>query len=365
MILKIKEKNACAFDEISLGEVMLRLDPGEGRIHTARSFRVWEGGGEYNVARGLRRCFGMRTALVSAFVDNPVGRLLEDLMLQGGVDLSLIQWIEFDGIGRKVRNGLNFTERGFGIRGAKGCSDRGHTAASQLKKGDIDWEEIFGKRGARWFHSGGIFAGLSDTTPDVLEEAMIAARKYGTIISYDLNYRASLWKDIGGQARAREVNKHLAPYVDVMIGNEEDFTACLGFEIEGVDKNLSRLEADSFEKMIARVTSAYPNFKVVATTLRGVRTATVNDWGAVCWADGAFHRATHRPGLEILDRVGGGDSFASGFIYGFMETGDPAMAVEYGAAHGALAMTTAGDTTMATLEEVKKIVDGGSARVVR
>lgn len=364
-VLDIKPADSCKYDLVSLGEVMLRLDPGEGRIHTARSFRVWEGGGEYNVARGLRRCFGMRTAVVTAFADNPIGRLIEDLILQGGVDSSFIKWAPYDGIGRTVRNGLNFTERGFGIRGAVGASDRGLTAASQLKQGDIDWETIFGKLGVRWFHTGGIFAALSESTPEVVEEAMQAAKAHGTIISYDLNYRPSLWKSIGGQQKAQEVNKRLARYADVMIGNEEDFTACLGFEVEGVDHNLANLEIGNFQKMIDKAVKAYPNFKVTATTLRAVKTATINDWGAICWADGKFYSAIHRHNLEILDRVGGGDSFASGLIYGFMTTGDPDKAVNYGAAHGALAMTTPGDTSMASLKEVEKIMDGGGARVDR
>ncbi len=365
MPLKLRSPSSCQYDQVSLGEIMLRLDPGEERIHTTRTFRVWEGGGEYNVARGLRRCFGLRTAVVTAFVDNPVGRLLEDLVLQGGVGTSFIKWTEFDGIGRKVRNGLNFTERGFGMRGAVGCSDRGHSAASQLKKGDFDWESIFGKSGAVWFHTGGIFAALSGTTPEVIEEAMTAARKHGTIISYDLNYRPSLWKDIGGKKKAQEVNKYLASMVDVILGNEEDFTACLGLEVAGVDENLSKLDVSNFKKMIEQAVKSYPNFKVVATTLRSVKTATLNDWGAVCWMGGQFYEATHRKDLEILDRVGGGDSFASGLIYGLMKTGDPGTAVEYGAAHGALAMTTPGDTSMATLKEVEKLAGGGSARVDR
>lgn len=365
MSLKIKKASECDFDELSLGEIMLRLDPGNDRIHTARYFRVWEGGGEYNVARGLRRCFGMRTAVVTAFADNPVGRLIEDFVLQGGVDTSFIKWVPYDGTGRNVRNGLNFTERGYGVRGAVGCSDRGHTAASQLKKGDIDWENIFSKRGVRWFHTGGIYAALSETTPEVILEAMQSAKNHGTIISYDLNYRPSLWKAIGGQEKAQEVNKEIAKLVDVMIGNEEDFTASLGFKVEGVKEDLSKLEVSGFKKMIENVVKDYPNFKVVATTLREVKTATVNDWGAICWYDGKFYQAVHRPSLEIYDRVGGGDSFASGLIYGFMTSGDPAKAVNYGAAHGALAMTTPGDTTMATLNEVEKLMSGGSARVVR
>jgi len=365
MGLTIKSKDSCEFDQISLGEVMLRLDPGEGRIHTTRQFKVWEGGGEYNVARGLRRCFGLRTAVVTAFVKNPVGELIEDFIIQGGVDTRFIRWVDYDGLGRQVRNGLNFTERGFGVRGALGCMDRGHSAASQLKSSDIDWDHLFGEVGVRWFHTGGIYAALSDTTPDVIIEAIQTAKKYGTIVSYDLNYRPSLWKSIGGSARAQEVNKEIAKYVDVMIGNEEDFTACLGLEVEGVDSNLTNLETESFKQMIQQAVKLYPNFKAVATTLRGVVTATVNDWGAICWVEGSFYEATHRPKLEILDRVGGGDSFASGYIYGLMELHDPQLAVEYGAAHGALAMTTAGDTTMARLSEVQKLVEGGGARVDR
>jgi 2-dehydro-3-deoxygluconokinase len=364
-IFKTKPIDACDYDLISLGEIMLRFDPGEGRIHSTRNFRVWEGGGEYNVARGLRRCFGLRTAVVTALADNAVGRLVEDFILQGGVDTSHIKWVPYDGIGRSVRNGLNFTERGFGIRGALGVSDRGHTAVSQLKKGDIDWDKLFKEIGFRWFHTGGIFAALSDTTPEVIEEAMIAARDSGTIVSYDLNYRPSLWVGIGGKAKAQEVNRRLAPYVDVMLGNEEDFTACLGFQVEEVDENLSRLNVENFKKMITQVIEAYPNFQVVATTLRTVKTASINDWGAVCWADGAFYEAPMRENLEILDRVGGGDSFASGLIYGLLTTGNAQTAVNYGAAHGALAMTTPGDTSMATLKEVEKILAGGSVRVVR
>jgi 2-dehydro-3-deoxygluconokinase len=363
--LTLKPADECRYDILSMGEVMLRLDPGEGRIRTARKFQAWEGGGEYNVARGLRRCFGLRAAVVTAFAKNEVGLLMEDFILQGGVDTSLIKWAETDGIGRSVRNGLNFTERGFGIRGAVGCSDRGNTAASQLKVGDIDWEHIFGTLGVRWFHTGGIFAALSETTGPLVIEAAKAAKKYGTVVSYDLNYRPSLWKGFGGIEKCREINREIAEYVDVMIGNEEDFTACLGFEIEGADENLTDLEVASFQKMIARATEEFPNFKATATTMRGVKTATVNDWGAMSWCNGGFYTATHRPELEIMDRVGGGDSFASGFIYGLMILGDPQQAVEYGAAHGALAMTTPGDTTMASLAEVEKIVAGAGARVDR
>jgi 2-dehydro-3-deoxygluconokinase len=364
-MLTIKAAGTCKYDLLALGEIMLRLDPGEGRIRTAREFKVWEGGGEYNVARGLRRCFGLKTAVCTAFADNDVGRLLEDFILQGGVDTEFVKWTPYDGVGRSVRNGLNFTERGFGLRGAVGIPDRGHTAASQLKPGDFDWEQIFGVAGVRWFHTGGIFAALSDTTPKLVIEAVQAAKKHGTIVSYDLNYRPSLWKSIGGKKRAQEVNREIAKYVDVMIGNEEDFTACLGFEVAGADEHLSKIDVTAFKSMIENVTAAYPNFKVTATTLRAVKSATRNDWGAICWADGKFYEAPNRPDLEILDRVGGGDSFASGLIYGFLRFNDPQKAVEYGAAHGALAMTTPGDASMASLAEVDALMKGGSARVQR
>ncbi|MBQ4571725.1 MAG: sugar kinase [Clostridia bacterium] len=365
MNLNLRKKEECTFDMISLGEIMLRLDPGEGRIKTARSFRAWEGGGEYNVARGLRRCFGMKTAVVTAFADNEVGRLIEDFIMQGGVDTSLIKWVKYDGIGRTVRNGINFTERGFGIRGAVGVSDRGNTAVSQLKAGDIDWDYIFGTLGVRWLHTGGIFAALSESTAEVAIEAVKTAKKYGTIVSYDLNYRPSLWNDIGGKEKAQAVNKEIAKYIDVMIGNEEDFTACLGFEIEGNDENLKELNIEGYYKMLEEVVKVYPNFKVIATTLRTVKTATVNDWSAICYADGKVYKGLELPGLEILDRVGGGDSFASGLIYGLMTTEDAQTAVNYGVAHGALAMTTPGDTSMASLKEVENIVKGSGARVQR
>jgi 2-dehydro-3-deoxygluconokinase len=363
--LDVKPEDGCRWDAVSFGEIMIRLDPGDVRIQTARSFRAWEGGGEYNVIRGLRRCFGMRTAVVTAIVDNAVGRLLEDLLLQGGVDISHVVWVPFDGVGRVARNGLNFTERGFGARAAAGCSDRGHTAVSQLTPGDIDWESIFGEEGVRWFHCGGICAALSETTPLVIMEAMESARRHGTVISYDLNYRGSLWQDIGGRARAREVNRQIAPMVDVMLGNEEDFTAALGFEVKGLDKNISKLNIGNFKRMIQEAVGVFPNFKVVATTLRNARTASHNDWGAVLYADGEFFEAPLREDLEIYDRVGGGDSFASGLIYAFLKGKGPQVAVNYGAAHGALAMTTPGDTTMVTLQEVERVMQGGSARVKR
>lgn len=363
---EIKPADQCRYDAVSLGEVMLRLDPGEGRIRTARQFTAWEGGGEYNVTRGLSRAFGYRTAVVTALADNEIGRLVEGLILAGGVDASNIKWKAYDGIGREVRNGLNFTERGFGVRGAVGVSDRGHTAASQLTADEVDWDHLFGELGVRWLHTGGIFAALSETAADTVIAAVEAAHRHGTVVSYDLNYRPSLWKSIGGKARAQEVNRAIAPHVDVMIGNEEDFTASLGFEVPGVDEDLAELDVSGFAAMIDEAAAAFPNFKVIATTMRTVRSATVNDWGALAWSPATgLVRAAQRDSLEILDRVGGGDSFASGLIHGLLEGESLQVSVDYGAAHGALAMTTPGDTTMANAAEVHKLAAGGGARVDR
>ncbi|MES1210132.1 MAG: sugar kinase [Pseudomonadota bacterium] len=366
MSAPIKAAADCRFDQVSLGEVMLRLDPGAGRIHTARTFQAWEGGGEYNVARGLRRCFGLRTAIVTALADNPVGRLVEDLMLQGGVDQSHVRWVKYDGVGRDARNGLNFTERGFGPRAGVGCSDRGHTAVARMRPGDVDWAHLFGGagQGARWFHTGGVFCGLSPTTPEVARAAMTEARRSGTRISYDLNYRDSLWRSAGGQAAARAVNRSLMPFVDVLFGNEEDFSAALGFEVEGVDPAFKDLPTAGFRNMIAAVVAAFPNVTTVATTLRTARSASVNGWGAICYHQGAFYEVPQRD-VEILDRVGGGDSFASGLIHGLLSGQDAQWALECGVAHGALAMSTPGDTTMSTLAEVLRAMGGGGARIDR
>ncbi len=353
------------WDCLSLGEVMLRLDPGEGRIHTTRRFAVWEGGGEYNVARGLRRCFGLRTAIATALADNAVGRLVEDCILQGGVDTSLVKWLLFDGVGRTVRNGLNFTERGFGMRAAAGCNDRGHTAISQVKPGDFDWESIFGSNnGARWLHTGGIFAALSASTADVASEAMAAARHHGTPVSYDLNYRDSLWRSIGGKTKAQEVNRALVRKVDLLLGNEEDFSAMLGIEIKGVTEDFGELPIPAYEEMLREVAALYPNLKLIASTLRTARTASRNAWGAIAlYQDKIVHVPQQE--IDILDRVGGGDSFASGLIYGILAGKPIDWAVRCGVAHGALAMTTAGDTSMATLPEVERAMKGGSARIAR
>jgi 2-dehydro-3-deoxygluconokinase len=353
------------WDCLSLGEVMLRLDPGEGRIHTARQFQVWEGGGEYNVARGLRRCFGLRTAIATALAENQVGRLVEDFILQGGVDTSLLKWVPYDGVGRTVRNGLNFTERGYGVRAAAGCSDRGNTAVSQIKSGDFDWETIFGPaNGSRWFHTGGIFAALSASTAQVAAEAMDAARKFGTPVSYDLNYRDSLWKAIGGKTKAQEVNREIVRKVDMLLGNEEDFSAMLGVKIKGVSEDFAELPIEGYSEMLREVASLYPNLKVIASTLRSVRSATQNAWGAIAlYEDKIVH--VPQTDIDIFDRVGGGDSFASGLVYGLLAGKGIDYAVRCGVAHGALAMTTPGDTSMASLSEVERIIKGGSARIAR
>ena len=363
--LNLRPADDCRYAAVALGEVMLRLDPGDLRVRTARSFDAWEGGGEYNVVRGLRRVFNLPTAVLTALVDDEVGRLVESLIMASGVDAGQIRWVDSDGVGRDVCNGLNFTERGYGVRGAKGVSYRGNTAASKLAPADLDLDDLFGRQGVRWLHTGGIYAALSEQSAETALAVMRAAKEHGTCISYDLNYRPSLWKTLGGPTKAQEVNRELARLVDVMIGNEEDFTAALGFEVEGVDENLEELPISSFGRMIDRVAGEFPNMTVIATTLRSVRSASINDWSAVAWSsESGLVEATKRT-LEIFDRVGGGDSFASGLIYGLLNDVPLAEAVEYGAAHGALAMTTPGDTSMATAAEVLKLAAGGGARVDR
>ncbi|WP_328835576.1 sugar kinase [Streptomyces europaeiscabiei] len=343
-------------DVVALGEVMLRFDPGEGRIRTTRTFQVWEGGGEYNVVRGLRRCFGLRTAIVTALADNAVGRLVEDLILQGGVDSSLIRWVPDDGIGRTARNGLNFVERGYGIRGALGVSDRAHTAVSHLRKGDIDWDTIFAT-GPRWFHTGGIFAGLSDTTADVADEAMTAARRHGLTVSYDPNYRPSLWADRGGADHARETDLRLARHADVIVG-------ALG--LAGPRPGENQVPTDEVADVLTEVAGLVPSAKVLATTLRDVPSAGVNNWTAAAWSpETGCLTGPHMPGLHVLDRIGSGDAFAAGLIHGLFTGTSLQQALAYGTAHGALTMTTPGDVSMASLTEVEALMNNGSAAVRR
>jgi 2-dehydro-3-deoxygluconokinase len=359
--LELRETASCDWDLLSLGEVMLRFDPGEDRIASSRNFRVWEGGGEYNVARAMRRCFKMRSSVVTALVDNPVGRLVEDLMLQGGVDLSHVKWRNFDGVGRTVRNGIYFLERGFGVRGSLGMMDRGATAISQLKPGDVDWDEIFQDKGVRWFHTGGVMASLSDDATAVVREAMESAKRFGTIVSFDCNYRASLWKTRGGRPGSVEVNRSLMPLVDVLFGHEGDVAAALGSSAYGPVWHT----LESFKPMVERVVTAFPNLKVVASTVRLPQTANRNGWSAFCYANGESHEGLHFEELEVLDRVGSGDAFASGLIYGLLQGKGAKWAVDCGTAHGALTMTTVGDSSMATLEEVEQLMSGVSVGTER
>ncbi len=361
--LTIRAGKACKWDLVSLGEVMLRFDPGEGRIVGSRSFNVWEGGGEYNVARGLRRCFGLRSAIVTALVDNPVGRLVEDLMLQGGVGLDHLQWREFDGVGRKARNGVYFLERGFGVRGGLGMMDRGNTAISQMKPGDVDWNRIFSPKGegVRWFHTGGVMAALSENSTAVVREAMTAAKKHGTIVSFDCNYRPSLWKTRGGRKGSVKVNRELMPLVDVLFGHEGDVAEVLTEAAHGSVWHT----LESFAPMAERVVSEFPNLKVIASTVRKPITANRNSWSAFGYMGGKAYEALKFDDLEILDRVGGGDSFASGLIYGLLDGKGIKWALNCGVAHGALAMTTAGDSSMASLADVERLMAGGGAGTVR
>lgn len=365
MNLHIKPKSECKFDEISLGEVLLRFDPGDGRIRTTRDFHVWECGGEYNVARALKKGFNQDTAVVTALADNEMGALVKDCLYQGGTDISNVLWRKYDGIGRNCRNGFVMTERGYGIRGALSFSDRGNTAASQMKPDEFDWDDIFGRQGTRWLHTGGVFAALSLSTAETVITAVRKAKEYGTTVSYDLNYRASLWEANGGLEKCREINKKIAPYVDVMIGNEEDFTNCLGYHVGNRDNSFLELNLNGYHEMVKQVQADYPNLKLIATTLRTVKTATVNDWKAICYADGKLYQSMEFNNLEVFDRVGGGDGFASGLIYGLLQGFDLQTALNYGVAHGAHVQTTPGDTSMANLREIQNLVEGKGARVVR
>ncbi len=359
--LNLKAAQGTQWDLVALGEVMLRFDPGQERISRTRNFQVWEGGGEYNVARGLRRCFGMKTSIVTALADNPVGRLLEDLMLQGGVDLSHLRWVDYDGVGRAARNGVYFLERGSGLRGALGMMDRGHTPISQLVQGHIDWAAIFKQEGTRWFHTGGIMCALSSGSPALVQEAMEAAKANGVVISYDCNYRPSLWKDHGGRQASVNVNRALMPYVDVLFGHEGDIAATLGESSHGPAWH----DLASYREMSGRVAAEFPNVKVIATTTRRPVTANRNDWGAFAYAEGEVYAAKLYEDMEILDRVGGGDSFAAGLIYGLLRGKGIQWSLDCGVAHGALAMTTPGDSSMVTLPEVERLMAGSGSGVQR
>ncbi len=359
--LTIRPTAECRWDAVTLGEVMLRFDPGEERIARARSFRVWEGGGEYNVARALRRAFGMRAGVVTALVDNPVGRLVEDLMLQGGVDLSHVIWREFDGIGRAARNGVYFLERGFGVRGGLGMMDRGATAIAQLRRGEVDWDGIFGHEGVRWFHTGGIMCALSEGSTELVHEAMAAARRHGTRVSFDCNYRPSLWKARGGRAESVRVNRSLMEFVDVLFGHEGDVAATLGESSHGPLWHT----LESFGPMAERVAAEFPHLRAIASTVRRPLTANRNAWSGFAYADGRAYQGLSFDELEIFDRVGGGDSFAAGFLYGLLSGREVQWALDCGVASGALAMTTPGDSLEATLAEIERLMGGSGFGVHR
>lgn len=340
-------------DCLALGEVMLRFDPGFTRIAEADSFKVWEGGGEYNVARGLSRCFGLRTAVVTALVDNPLGQLLKSRINAGGVGTSLIRWLPDDGIGESRRNGVYYLERGFGLRPALGMSDRGHSAISQLQPGEVDWGKIFTEQQVRWFHTGGIMAGLSASSHLVIIEAMQAASRHGVTVSYDLNYRASLWQRFGGKEKAEAINRTIIPHVDVLFGVEE------------LDSVPANLEQEPFQLAILKALRAYPNLRAVATTMRIVRTATSNDWSGLLWYRGEFHAGVQLNNFDICDRVGGGDAFAAGVVFGMLTGCPPQQTIDYGVVHGALTMTTPGDNSMCTLAELDRFLHQRHSGVIR
>jgi 2-dehydro-3-deoxygluconokinase len=361
-LLALRPAEDCRWDCIALGEVMLRLDPGEGRIRTARSFQVWEGGGEYNVARGLRKTFGLRTSVITALPRNEMGALAEDLILQGGVDTSHILWREADGVGRNTRMGLNFTERGFGVRGALGASDRANSAASQMRPDDVDWDALFGREGVRWLHTGGIFAALAESTAETALAAVRAAKRHGVVVSYDLNYRASLWSSHPDPDAARRVNRKIAGLVDVLVGDEYAWASCLGVETD--EARADPCDSGPFDRLVQRVAGDFPNVRIFAATLRDPISASLNRWGAVLWTDGRRHESPVRE-IAVLDRVGGGDGFVSGLAWACLNGLGPQAAVDYGTAHGALAMTTPGDNAMTSLAEVQFLVSGGGAAAVR
>ena len=361
MPLKIKSAKETEFDLLALGECMIRLSPpGHQRIELAPVFEAYAGGGEYNVAYALAR-YGMRTAWISRLVDNPLGAFIKNHAQASGMNVSEVIWVPYDGVGRADRIGLNFTEVGIGVRPSVTLYDRGHSAVSHMKPGEVDWKRIFNQRRVRWFHNGGIFTALSDSCADVVEEAMQAAHEAGTIVSYDLNFRSKLWSS----KRAIEITKKLVPYIDVLIGNEEDFQKVLGFEVEGTDESLKTLPIEGYKKMVEKVVKVYPQIHAVGTTLREVVSGLVNNWSAIMYYDGQFYASRRYDHLEIEDRVGGGDGFCSGIVYGLLHDMAPQECVEMGAAHGALLQSTRGDTSMVTMEEIKHVMGGGSARIKR
>jgi 2-dehydro-3-deoxygluconokinase len=361
MTLSIRDQGSCELDVVSLGECMIRLSPpNRERLEFANHLEVWVGGGEYNVAYALAR-LGLRTGWVSKLPENPLGRLILNHGRAVGMDMSHVDLVPYDGVGKQNRVGLNFTEVGTGLRSSVTMYDRGHSGASLMRPGEIDWEDLFGRRGVRWFHLGGIFTALSENAAQVAAEAMEAAKKAGTIVSYDLNFRSKLWSS----AKAVETTRPLVQYMDFVIGNEEDFQKVLGFTVEGVDEKLQELPIENYKRMVERVMERFPHLRGIGTTLREVVSGLINHWSAILFYDGSFYESRRYENLEIEDRVGGGDGFCSGMVYGLLTDKSPADCVEFGAAHGAVLQSTRGDTSMITLDEVLHVMGGGTARIKR
>ncbi len=362
--MKIRDAKDCQIDLLALGECMVRLSPpGHGRIEFSPIMEVWVGGGEYNVAYALAR-LGLRTGWVGGLVDNPVGAIIRNHAKTVGMDTSGVVTLKYDGVGREARIGLNWTEVGTGVRGSVTLYDRGHSATSKMKPGDVDWNKLFKEKGVRWIHTGGIFTCLSESTRLLSAEALKAAHEAGTIVSYDLNFRSKLWSS----QEAIATTKPLMKYIDCLIGNEEDFQKVLGYEVEGASHDLKgELPIDAYKKMVRKVAKDYPNLKVIGTTLREVTSGLLNNWSAILyWAEtDTFYHGPDFKDLEIEDRVGGGDGFASGFAYAFLSGKDPQTAVNLGTAHGALLQSTRGDTSQITLAELNHVAGGGSARINR
>jgi 2-dehydro-3-deoxygluconokinase len=349
-----------ALDLLSLGALIHRFDPGIIPFRKATECQIHVSGGEFNCAANLADCFGMATGIASAMVDYPVGELIAERVKAMGVK-PFYKRFKHDGATGPNMAAV-YSDRGCGIRAPVVFYNRANEAAALLKPGDFDWNTIFGA-GVRWFHSGGIFAALSQTTPELIVESMRAAKAAGAVVSFDLNYRAKLWNISGGHARAVEVIRRIVDYVDVLVGNEEDLQMGLGIPGPEVAAK-SKLDPSAFFGMIDRVVARHPQIKIVATTLREVHSTNRHSWGAVAWIDGQTYISPTCE-LDVLDRVGGGDGFASGFFYGLMTGEPPEEAIKLGWAHGALLTTFPGDTTMATLEQVRAFAKGGSARIQR
>ena len=353
-------QDPCALDFLALGSLVHRLDPGTVPFRKARSADIHVSGGEYNVAAGLSDCFRLRTGVAAAMVDYPIGELVQARVRETGVT-PLYKWFEHDGV-RGPNIATVYSDRGHGVRAPVVFYNRCNEAGALLKPGDFDWAAIHAG-GVRWLHSGGIFAALSETTSELILEGMKAAKAAGAVVSFDLNYRAKLWAAAGGLGRAQQVLRRIVGQVDALIGNEEDLQKGLGITGPEVGSR-SKLDPETFFQMIERVVEQFPNVKMVGTTLRDVHSTNRHDWAAVLWLDGQrFVSPTCT--LDVMDRIGGGDGFASGLIYGLISGRPPEEALRLGWAHGALLTTYPGDVSMARREEVEALAKGGSARVQR